>query len=40
MRELTKEEFWKKVMATSLLLPLSDEDEETEDSIEQKEDII
>ena len=39
MKELTYEEFLKKVMATSLLLPLSDEYEKTEDSTEQEEDL-
>ena len=38
MTELTYEEFFKKVMGTSLLLPLSDEAEETADSTKQEED--
>ena len=39
MEELTYAEFLKKVMGTSLLLPLSDEAEKTEESTEQEEDI-
>ena len=38
MKKLTYEEFFKKVMGTSLLLPLSDEAEETADSTKQEED--
>ena len=38
MREKSLREFYQKVMGTSLLLPLSDEAEETEDSTEQEED--
>jgi hypothetical protein len=39
MEELTYAEFLKKVMGTSLLLPLSDEAEKTEESTEQEEDV-
>jgi hypothetical protein len=38
MSEKSLREFYQKVMGTSLLLPLSDEAEETEDSTEQEED--
>ena len=38
MREKSLREFYQKVMGTSLLLPLSDEAEKTEDSTEQEED--
>ena len=38
MKKLTYEEFFKKVMGTSLLLPLGDEAEETPDSTKQEED--
>ena len=39
MEKLTYAEFLKKVMGTSLLLPLSDEAEKTEESTDQEEDI-
>ena len=40
MREKSLREFYKKVMGTSLLLPLSDEAEKTEDLAEEEEDEV